>query len=43
MTYQEIMDTTWGEMIDLINCLAIYGGAKEKEPKKSWAEIMRMK
>lgn len=43
MKAQEIMDTPFGEMLDMISCLAIYGGAEEKQPKMSWEDVMRLK
>ena len=44
MTRQETMLTAVGEMIDMINCLAIYnGGAKEKDRKLSCDEIVALK
>ena len=44
MNYEEIMDTPYGEMLDMISCFAIYeGGAEEKPAKISWADAMRMK
>ena len=44
MSAQEVMDTTYGEMLDMISCLSIYnGGAEEKPPKLTWSEAMRLK
>lgn len=43
MRTQEIMDTPYGEMLDMISCLAIYGGAEQKPPKMTWEEAMRLK
>ena len=34
MTKQEIMVTRYGEMTDMISCLAIYNGAEPKKKKK---------
>lgn len=37
MSKQEILVTRYGEMIDMISCLAIYNGrAEEKLPKKRY-------
>lgn len=36
MTHQEIMTTRFGEMADLIACLAIYNGAEPKKIKKKY-------
>lgn len=44
MTRQETMLTPYGEMLDLISCLAIYnGGAKEKDRKLSFDEFFALK
>jgi hypothetical protein len=44
MTRQETMLTPYGEMLDLISCLAIYnGGAKEKAPKMSFDEFFALR
>ena len=43
MKTQEVMDTTYGEMLDMISCLAIYNGAEEATPKVSWEDAMRLK
>ena len=43
MTRQEILCTAFGEMQDMISCLAIYnGGAKQKRKRKklSYDEII---
>lgn len=38
MTRQEILVTSFGEMQDMISCLAIYEGiAKPKKKKKKWS------
>lgn len=34
MSKEEILCTPIGEMLDMLSCLAIYNGAKEKTPKK---------
>jgi len=35
MSREEVMNTRWGEFVDLINCRAIEsGGARQKPPKK---------
>lgn len=37
MTRQEILNTRYGEMLDMIACLAIYNGnAKEKKKKHKY-------
>lgn len=43
MTIPEIMSTPFGEMLDMISCLAIYNGAEEAKPKLSHAEIMNLR
>jgi len=41
MSRADVLATRYGEMIDLINCLAVYtGAAKIKEPPPSFDEIM---
>lgn len=34
MQRQEILNTRYGEMIDMITCLAIYNGRAEEKPEK---------
>lgn len=37
MSRQEILCTRTGEMLDMINCMAIYNGqAKPKKQKRKW-------
>ena len=44
MTEEAVRDTSYGMMCDLIACLSIYkGGAEQKEQKKTYDEVMRMK
>lgn len=43
MKAQDIMDTPYGEMLDMISCIAIYNGAEEKDPPLTWADAMRLK
>lgn len=44
MTRQEVMSTRMGDMIDMINCLAIYnGGAKEAPHKMTFDEFFALK
>lgn len=33
MSRREIMATRYGEMLDMLACLAIYNGAKPKRPR----------
>ncbi len=34
MTRQEILNTRYGEFMDLLSCLAVYNGAAKEKPKK---------
>ena len=43
MRRQEIMCTRYGEMLDMIACLAIYNGAKAKKKQKHWTFDAAMK
>lgn len=44
MSRQEIMHTRYGEMLDMISCLAIYNGtAREKAKKMSMEEILKLR
>ena len=44
MSRQEVMVTSFGEMNDLISCLAIYeGGAEPAMPKLSYEQVMNMR
>lgn len=45
MTKQEILITPFGEMMDMISCLAIYEGTADPIYKKKWTfdEAMRLK
>lgn len=46
MSRCEILNTRWGEMMDLINCLAIFNGvAKEKKKKRklTYDEAIRLR
>lgn len=36
MTRAETMNTRFGEMLDMISCLAIYNGGAEEKVKKTW-------
>lgn len=36
MSRREIMETLFGEMLDLISCEAIYNGNAEEKMKKVW-------
>lgn len=43
MSKQEILWTPIGEMLDLLACLSIYeGGAKQKKPKMSFEEFLKL-
>ena len=43
MGKEEILCTPIGEMLDMISCLSIYeGGAKQKPPKLSFDEILKL-
>lgn len=37
MSRQEIINTRYGEMCDMISCSAIYNGATPAKKKKSWS------
>jgi hypothetical protein len=37
MSRQEIINTRYGEMCDIISCFAIYNGATPAKKKKSWS------
>lgn len=43
MTRQETLDTPYGEMLDLINCLAIYNGGADEKRKLTFDEIMNLR
>lgn len=45
MGRQEIMCARYGEMLDMIACLAIYNGASPKKKRKHWTfdEAMRVR
>lgn len=44
MGKEEILCTPIGEMMDMLSCLSIYeGGAKEKAPKMSMEEFLKLK
>jgi len=46
MSREETEVTRYGEMIDMINCMAIYsGGANQKKKKKKWSfeEVMALR
>lgn len=43
MRRQEIMCTRYGEMLDMIACLAIYNGATPKKKQKHWTFDEAMK
>ena len=44
MSTQEIMVTTYGEMVDMISCLSIYeGGAKPKKPRMRYEDVMKLR
>ena len=43
MRRQEIMVTRYGEMLDMIACLAIYHGAKPRKKVKHWTFDEAMK
>lgn len=34
MTRQEVMDTRYGEMLDMISCLSVYNGAAKVKNKR---------
>lgn len=34
MTRQEVLNTRYGEFVDLLSCLAVYNGAAKEKPKK---------
>ena len=43
MSKEEILCTPIGEMMDMLSCLSIYeGGAKEKAPKMSMEEFLKL-
>lgn len=37
MSKREIMITRYGEMIDMLNCMAIERGAKPKKKMRKWS------
>lgn len=39
MTRREILSTTYGEMLDMISCLAIYNGAEPAEKASSVSTV----
>lgn len=44
MSKQEIMSTTYGEMVDMVSCLSIYeGGAKPKKPRMRYEDVMKLR
>lgn len=45
MSKQEILITPYGEMLDMIACLAIYEGNAEPKTKHKWTfdEVMRLR
>lgn len=44
MSKQEIMSTTYGEMVDMVSCLSIYeGGAEPKPPKMRYEDVMKLR
>ena len=44
MTRAEIMNTRWGEFLDLLACWAVFNGNAEiKEKKLSFFEVMELK
>lgn len=44
MGKEEILCTPIGEMMDMLSCLSIYeGGAKEKAPRMSMEEFLKLK
>lgn len=43
MTSQEVLNTRYGEMLDMINCFAIYkGGAKPAKKKLTFEEAIEL-
>lgn len=43
MSTQEIMNTTYGEMVDMISCLSIYEGGAEQKIRMSYEDVMKMR
>ena len=43
MSASEVMSTRYGDMLDMIACLAIYNGAKPKAEKLSFEEAMKLR
>ena len=46
MDRREILVTRYGEMMDMIACLAIFNGSakpKKRKPKLSYMEVMRLR
>lgn len=43
MSKQEIMNTTYGEMVDMISCLSIYEGGAEQKVRMSYEDVMKMR
>lgn len=43
MSAAEVIGTRYGEMLDMIACMAIYNGAKPKAKKLSFDEAMKLR
>ena len=43
MNRQETLETRFGEMLDLISCLAVYNGGAEEKRLLSFEEAMNLK
>lgn len=43
MSKQEIMNTCYGEMVDMISCLSIYEGGAEQQIRMSYEDVMNMR
>lgn len=43
MTPMEVMATRYGEMLDMISCMAIYNGAEPKAEKMSFEDALKLR
>lgn len=43
MSYEDIMERTLGEMVDMINLLAVYSGSATERKKYTFDEIINLR
>lgn len=43
MSREETLNTRFGEMVDLISCLAVFTGSAEEKKKLTFDEILQMR